>query len=419
MNEAQFQMIWEKQLFSTKQLTTTCGKKIFIQDPGKLNNDQGPDFNLARLLIDRQEWVGSVELHLRTSDWYLHRHHYDPIYRTVILHVVWEHDIFEFGQSPVLELKPLFTNGLVPVDFSACSQNKSIRCGNDLFSPVSLEMYEFLDNLGHSRLEQRADQLIELLDCYRGDWDTVAWLFMAKGFGHSVNADAFFALARSIPFYLIRLYKYDQEILEALLYGQSGLLNVQWKDDYPTQLLRSYTILKRKYGLIPITHPMMFLRMRPSNFPTIRISQLACLYHQCQHVFRSIIELHDRSSILEMFDVTASSYWEDHHAFDRPGFSQQRCMGITMANNLIINVFVPILMAYSKATGNKIYKEKGLKWLSELRAESNSVIDQFKRTGFNIHTAYESQSILELHKQYCSRNLCHLCVRGKQVFTPS
>lgn len=419
MNETQFQMIWEKRLFPSDHLTTTCGKSVIVLDPGVLNKHQGPDFNFARLLIEDQVWVGSIELHMKTSDWYLHRHQYDLNYKTVILHVVWENDLSEFSQSPVLELNPFIRESILTKELSNHTSNNSIRCSTFPASFISQEIYDWIKKLGLSRLDRKSDQIIELLELYRGDWDAVTWLLMAKGFGHNVNTDAFFALAKSVPFFLIRLYKYDLESLEALLFGQSGMLQHYWHDSYPTQLASKYDIIKRKYGLKQINHPLMFLRMRPSNFPTIRISQLASLYYHQQHVFRSIIDGHDISAIKDMLGVSGSTYWETHIAFDKYTEKHSRLIGDTMVNTLIINVILPILLAYAKAKGNTGYRSRALDWFHQLKSESNSILDQFKKAGFSMKNACESQSLLELHKEYCSQGLCQSCLHGKAVFNPN
>ena len=419
MNEKVIQYVWEKQLFIHDNLKTNCGKTIVIQYPGMLNKHQGPDFIHARLIIDSQEWIGSVEIHKRTSDWYVHRHQHDANYTNVILHVVWQHDSEEFIHSPVLELCSLIENRVIYESSSAITGNSLINCNNGLPMPVSKEMNEFLCALGFARMQNKTNQIIDLLKVYRGDWETVTWLYVAKGFGSLVNADTFFALAQSIPFYLIRLYKYDQEVMEAILYGQSGLLNDQLKDEYPNRLLKIYTLIKQKFGLMHIANPLLFLRMRPSNFPTIRMSQLVSLYHKRQHVFRSIIDGHDRFSMIDLMNITASAYWEDHVSFGRIGVPHQKSIGNAMANNLIVNVFIPILLAYSTTIGDKQYKNTALGWLHDLRAESNSILDQFKTAGFKIQTAFESQSILELHRQYCSKMLCNSCVHGRKLVIPN
>lgn len=419
MNETQFQLIWEKRLFTSDHLITICGKSIIVLDPGTLNKHQGPDFNFARLLIGDQVWVGSIELHMKTSDWYLHHHQDDLNYKTVILHVVWENDLSEFGQSPVLELKPYIIESVLSKELSEHTLNNSIRCSNFSASSISKEIYDWIKKLGLSRIDRKSDQIIELLETYRGDWDTVTWLLMAKGFGHCVNTDAFFELGKSVPFFLIRFYKYDLESLEALLFGQSGMLQHDWHDAYPTQLGSKYDSIKRKYGLKQINHPLMFLRMRPSNFPTIRISQLAALYYHQQHVFRSIIDGHDISSIKEMLSVSGSAYWETHVTFDKCTEKLSRLIGNTMVNTLFINVIIPILLAYAKVKGNTDYSKRALGWFYELKPEANSILDQFKKAGFTIKNACESQSMLELHKDYCSQGLCQSCLHGKVLFNPN
>jgi hypothetical protein len=415
MKEYQLQLIWEQQDFPKHPLFTTCGKPLVVFTQGKLNKDQGPDFSLARIMIDQHEWVGHVELHVRTSDWYLHGHHHDSKYRNVILHVVWIHDSSIFDHAPVLELSSII--GISPKSDSILMPfaKSKIRCSGLTTSPPSQNVYSWLSMLGNKRIEHKANQVLECLDLYKGDWDSATWLLMVKGFGYRVNADSFYALARSIPFYLVRTYKYDLHMLEALLFGQSGLLDQPWRDQYPQRLSASYKLIKHKFGLVGIANPLNFLRMRPNNFPTIRISQLASLYHHRQHIFRYFIDAQHHSDLHAFLRAGISCYWENHSTFDALGPRQNKLPGTTLMNSLIINVVVPILVAYSRSIGNQLYRERAMGWMQSINAESNSILDQFSDAGFLSTTAFESQSLLELHQCFCSQGLCQQCVRGQEI----
>lgn len=419
MNEYQLQLIWEQQAFPKLSLITTCGKSVIVIAHGKLNKDQGPDFSLARIIIDQHEWFGNVELHVRTSDWYVHGHDHDSKYRNVILHVVWEHDISSFLQSPVLELSSILgkLHNLEPI--STTHTKATIRCAGLTTGSISPNMYSWLSILGNNRIEQKANQVLECLDLYRGDWDSTTWLLMVKGFGYRVNADSFYALAKSIPFYLVRTYKYDLHMLEALLFGQSGLLDQPWRDDYPQRLHASYNLIKNKFGLVGIANPIYFLRMRPNNFPTIRLSQLASLYHYRQHIFRYFIDAQHHSDLSTFLKAGISSYWETHSTFDTLGSRQTKLPGPTLINSLIINVVVPLLVAYSRSIGSNIYKNKAMVWMQSIHAESNSILKQFAEAGFLSNTAFESQSLLELYQSFCSQGLCKQCTHGQDITWPN
>ena len=419
MNEYQLQLIWEQQAFSRHPLFTTCGKPVVVITQGKLNKDQGPDFSLARIMIDQHEWVGNVELHVRTSDWYLHGHHYDSKYSNVILHVVWIHDNSKFVHSPVLELSSILGQSTKLAVISTFHDKGTIRCAPITTGSPSQQVYSWLHLLGEHRIEKKANQVLDWLDLYRGDWDSATWLLMLKGFGYRVNADTFYELARSIPFYLVRTYKYDLHMLEALLFGQSGLLDQQWHDEYPQQLSASYKLIKHKFGLTCIANPLYFLRMRPNNFPTIRLSQLASLYHQRQHIFRFIIDAQQHSDLSAFLRAGISSYWETHSTFDTLGPRQIKLPGTTLINSLIINVIVPILVAYSRSIGNQLYRKRAMGWMQSIRAESNSILGQFSEAGFLPTNAFQSQSLLELYQCFCSQGLCHQCTRGQEITWPN
>ncbi len=419
MNECQLQLIWEQQAFPKHPLVTTCGKSVMVNSQGKLNKDQGPDFSLARIMIDQHEWVGNVELHVRTSDWYLHGHHQDSKYSNVILHVVWIHDSSIFDHAPVLELSGILGQPPELDAISTVQAKGNIRCAGLITIPPSQNVYSWLSILGNNRIEEKANHVLDCLDLYRGDWDSVAWLLMVKGFGYRVNADSFYALAKSIPFYLIRTYKYDLHMLEALLFGQSGLLEQPWRDEYPQRLSASYKLIKKKFGLVGIANPLYFLRMRPNNFPTIRLSQLASLYHQRQHIFRYIIEAQHHSDLSVFLRTGISTYWETHSTFDTLGPRQVKLTGSTLIQSLIINVAVPLLVAYSRSIGNKVYNDKAMEWMQGLKSESNSILDQFSEAGFLSNSAFESQSLLELHQRFCSQGLCQQCVHGLEITWPN
>ncbi|HTD92881.1 MAG TPA: DUF2851 family protein, partial [Chitinophagaceae bacterium] len=317
MTERLLQFIWQFQHFNTANLETSGGETILIITPGQFNTNQGPDFLNAKIRIGTTTWAGNIELHLKTSDWERHHHQHDRNYANVILHVVWENDREE-GELPLLELQTHVSNMLLHRYADLMNSSAFIPCENSINSLSGIAWEGWKDRLMAERLLRKTAAVEECLRQSNFHWEEVTWWLLARNFGTKVNADAFEALARSIPPLILGRHRHRFQQLEALLFGQAGFLENEFTDDYPSLLKKEYRFLCNKYGLHPIKLPMHFLRMRPGNFPTIRLAQLAMLLHPSDHLFSVIRNIVTIGDIRNWLNVTANDYWHYHYRFDEP-----------------------------------------------------------------------------------------------------
>lgn len=417
IKEDLLQYIWEKKYFDTTSLKSVCGKVIVIKSLGTRNNNQGPDFLNARILIDQTEWAGTVELHTTTKEWGRHGHQNDRNYKTVILHVVWKNDQEIFDQSPILELYNVVDVGLIDKYLLFSQNNLNIPCSTqDLLPEYFNQEKMWITKLMMERVFRKSEEIMVELKLCQGNWDALIWTTLCKNFGHHVNSSAFSYLSKSIPFQILQKYRNDIFILEALLMGQAGMLEKSWNDEYPRNLLKIYNRIKKLYGLKQILYPVYFLRMRPANFPTIRLAQLAGLLKHVDGLLDIIKTTNNLKDIEKIFTYPLSGYWIDHYRFDKSSIRIEKTPGKSFIQNLIINSIVPILYAYGRSTGIEKYKQIALGWLVEMNPESNSIISQFENHKIFPSDAGESQAFLELHQNYCSKVKCFECKIGNKIF---
>ncbi|MCR6720706.1 MAG: DUF2851 family protein [Chitinophagaceae bacterium] len=411
LNEQLLQYIWQYQYFNASELCTTDGEPIEMLHPGTWNFNQGPDFHHARLKIADVVWAGTVELHMRSSDWSRHGHAGDPNYDAVILHVVWEHDV-AVNDIPVLELKGRISGLLLEQYERLMHQELFIPC-EDIFKPVpELAWLSWRERLLTERLYRRKLELDEVLIQTKNDWDEVCWRMLARNFGMRLNADAFEAMAQTIPHTQIARISHDRFKLEALLMGQAGLLKGRFHEDYPRSLQKEYYALSRKLKVQPITIPCVYLRMRPVNFPGIRLSQLAGLMSRTQRLFTKFRDGESVKEMREMLNVSASSYWDTHYRFDEESAHLQKQMGDMLADNIIVNTAVPLVFAYGQQHHDQRLLEKALGWLDEIKAEKNHIVHAFQLAGFRVESSADSQALLEMKKRYCEQHRCLECSIG-------
>ena len=414
MTERLLQFIWQFQYFNKNELTTAAGERLQIIKAGQLNYNQGPDFNDAQIRIGNTTWAGSTELHVRTTDWIRHNHQIDTNYNNVILHVVWEHDE-SIDQLPVLELRNRVPGLLLCRYEELMRANGFIPCENSIQRVQEITWVGWKDRLIAERL-LRKTQLIEgylLQNHYH--WEETCWWLLARNFGMKVNADAFEAVARSIPLTILAKQKHQIHQIEALLFGQAGLLENNFTDDYPILLQREYRLHQKKYNLKPAGVPLFFLRMRPGNFPTIRLAQLAMLVHISAHLFSRIKEAARISDIREWFDINANDYWHYHYMFDEYSPFRVKKLGSSMIDNIVINTIVPLVFAYGLYHGEEQLKKKALQWLEQTSSEQNSIVEGFVRLGIPNGTAFDSQALIELKNQYCDSRKCLDCALGNFI----
>lgn len=424
MNERLLQFIWQFQHFNKSRLATTTGEAVQVIFPGQHNSNQGPDFSDAKIRIGNTLWAGTVELHIYASGWEKHRHQHDKNYRNVILHVVWLDDGYA-GTAPILELKNRVPTILLQHYEELMKSSAFIPCGRSIHSVREITWKSWKERLLAERLLRKAKTVEAYLEQNRYHWEETFWWLLARGFGMKVNAEAFETVARSVPVKILARHKNQLFQIEALLFGQAGLLDKEFKEEYPGLLKREYQFLQSKYALRPTRIPILFLRMRPGNFPTVRLAQLAMLVHHSAHLFSKIKEAGSISDVKKWLDVAAGDYWHSHYRFDESAGFKKKSLGAAMIDNIVINTMVPVLFAYGNYHHEQQYKDKALQWLEETTAESNSIVKGFSQAGMENRSAYDSQSLIELKNEYCSKKRCLDCSvgnfllkTGHEIFDP-
>lgn len=420
LNEDFLHHLWQFKKIDFNRLKTSSGADLRVLQTGSYNSQSGPDFFNARIEIDGQLWAGNVEMHLKSSDWYAHGHQTDPAYDNVILHVVWEHDteVFDATQQPLptLILKNLVPDRLLN-NYRALLHVKSntINCENNFADFDNFLIDSWLERLYVERLEQKTIGIQKWLDATQNDWEAVLFRLLARYFGTKVNAEAFEALALCTPFAVIRKTAPDATALEALLMGQAGLLNTLQPGSYFNTLQKEYRYLTSKYQLnhqaaiIP-----QFFRLRPPNFPTIRLSQLAGLYHQNKVLFQELAEADNLDKLYKLFRIKAADFWDTHYHFSTPSKKSSKYLSKNFINILLINAVFPLLYIYQK-NQKKGNFEKLLHWMSLLAPEKNKYtlfFDTLKPVNKN---ALCSQALLQLYQNYCAKNQCLSCALGNNL----
>lgn len=419
MQEDFLHHIWQYRKFVDTQLLSAQGETLQILHPGHYLQQAGPDFFNAQLRIGNQKWAGNVEIHLKSSDWYVHHHENDPAYHNVILHVVWEHDTEVFRKDnteiPVLELIHYVDKEFLK-NYSALSAFKSwIYCERDLGSVDAFVFKKWQERLFFNRLERKAMPIDEMLRQNENDWEATLFQFLAKNFGLNTNGDSFFSIANSIPFSVIRKEKFEVENLEALFFGRAGLLSDEKQDVYFTDLQSRWLYLSEKYQLKSVfVEPPHFFKLRPDNFPTIRLAQLAQLYHQRDNLFSILTSTETVVEMYAVFDVRVSEYWQTHYQFDKESPKKRKTITSSFIDLLIINAIVPFLFVYAKHLGKEI-SETLIGFLEALAPERNAVIDKFSSFGITVENAMDSQTLLQLKNEYCNHKKCLQCGIGIEL----
>jgi Protein of unknown function (DUF2851) len=414
LTERLLQFIWQFQYFNKSELTAVCGETVQIIFPGQYNSNQGPDFTDAKIKTDDTTWFGTVELHIKTSDWKKHKHQHDSNYNNVILHVVWDHDSIA-NEIPVIELKSRVSKILLQRYEELMNSPAFIPCEKNIHSVPAIIWKSWKERLLAERLLRKAKTVETCLLQNNYHWEETFWWLLARSFGMRVNADTFEAIARSIPLSTLAKQKQQLHQLEALLLGQAGLLGPKFKEDYPRMLYKEYTYQKTKHRIKPVFLPLHFLRMRPGNFPTVRLAQLAMLVAESSHLFSKIKEAGSVKQVRQWFDVTANDYWHYHYRFDEPSLFKKKKLGQVMIDTIIINTVVPVLFAYGNYQGEQKYKDKAMQWLEETAAELNSVTKGFAHIGIENKSAYDSQGLIELKNEYCNKKRCLECSMGNAI----
>ncbi|MBO0322542.1 DUF2851 family protein [Muricauda sp. CAU 1633] len=421
MKEDLLHFIWGQKKLHGRQLTSTTNEAISIKAPGVQNQYSGPDFFNAKIEIATQMWVGNVEIHLKSSDWYAHNHQTDSNYNNVILHVVWEDDIAVFRKDgsviPTLELREYVPQELLRNYQNLLEKNSPnfINCEKDFAEMDSFLVEHWLHRLYIERLEQKSNRIEELLKKSNNDWEGVLFTMLARNFGSKVNGDFFLDRAIQLEYSTIRKISSSLEALESLLLGHFGLLQVDdCTDRYFLQLQKEHKYLSRKFNLPPVLSKPEFFGLRPANFPTIRTAQLAHLYAKEQSLFSQIMEASTLEEIQAIFEVAASKYWDDHYTFGKTSKKGKKKLSKSFIDLLVINTIVPLKFCYSRHIGVD-WNEALISLLSTITKEKNSIIGGFDKLGSKTNNAMESQAKIQLHTHYCSKNKCLRCALGTHL----
>ncbi|MDT0559583.1 DUF2851 family protein [Ichthyenterobacterium sp. W332] len=420
MREDFLHYLWKHKKINPTNLSTSLDEAISIISVGTHNLNSGPDFFNAQLRIDNQLWAGNVEIHIKSSDWYVHKHETDSAYDNVILHVVWEHDtdIYREDNSviPTLQLKDVIDTGMLLNYKRLFNASKTwINCENDFASVSDFTVSNWLERLYVERLEEKSLLIQELLASSNNDWEAVLFKMLAKNFGLKVNGESFLSLAQSFDFKVLRKLKSNPEDIEALFFGQTGLLIKEHQDDYHSKLEEQYSFLVSKFKLDNAgVLPLKFFRLRPSNFPTIRLSQLASLYATKDNLFSNIINLNTKDDFYKVFNVSALHYWNTHYSFGKTSKASQKILSRSFINLLIVNTIIPLKFCYSKSQGKSI-EDDIINLIKQLPLEQNSIVKRFNHIKPLGKSALESQSLLQLKTQYCNKHNCLKCAIGNSL----
>lgn len=420
--EKLMQYVWKHRLWRSEDMVTNTGKKVRVVDPGLLNTDAGPDFFNAKIEIDGHMWVGNVEMHYRATDWKRHHHDSDKAYDSVILHVVAKDDApvrrtnGELIPQLVLEVSPQFNADYA----SLVGATIEVPCAEKIKQVPHLTIVEWVEGLAFERLHGKVERIHQLLDSFNGSWEDVCYVTLARNFGFGINNDAFERLARRTPLRLLGKHSDSVLQIEALLFGQAGMLDAQkpGMDSYYNQLCTEYAFLSNKFQLTPMEKDSWKLfRIRPQNFPYRRIAMLAQFIEGGFRMMNRILEAEGEKEMRALFEVELSGYWTKNYTFGKPNERATATLSRSSIDIILINTVAPLLYAYGELTGNYEMTDKAIKLLEELRAENNSIVSHFVAYGIDCPDALTSQALVQLKREYCDARKCIYCKIGHHLLS--
>jgi hypothetical protein len=419
MKEDFLHYLWKFKKFETLNLRTTQNESVTIIKTGDYLELSGPDFFNAQIVIGDQKWAGNIEIHIKSSDWYVHHHEKDIAYENVILHVVWEHDAEIFRENnieiPVLVLKDYVSSDIIASYKSLLTPKSWIFCEKEISKIDDFVFKNWKERLFFERLERKSKFIYDLLEETNQDWEAVLFCLLAKNFGLNTNGNSFLQIAKAIPFSVIRKESFEVENLEALLLGTACLLDKDGEDVYFTDLKLRYFYLLHKYQFEKYHIDFVqFFKLRPDNFPTIRLSQLANLYTKHQNLFSKLINLKAVKDVYDLLGVSASLYWQNHYQFDKESPKKAKHLSKAFLDLVIINTIIPLQFAYFTTMGETI-SEDLIEFMNEVAPENNAIINKFKSFGIISKNAFETQTLLELKNEYCNKKACLKCALGMQL----
>ncbi len=422
MQEDLLHFIWKYKKLQLQTLVSSDGDSISIVNTGVHNHLSGPDFFNAKISIAGQLWAGNVEIHVKASDWYVHKHQHDAAYDNVILHVVWENDTAVFRKDgteiSTLELRSFVSVNLLQEYQQLFDKNQYsfINCEKSIGKIEQFVFNSWVERMFFERLERKSNLILELLVKSNGDWEQVLFSMLLKNFGLKINSESFMSLSAALPFSVVRKLQSNSMQLESLLLGMSHLLADETNSDpYFEKLQEEYRFLAHKFQLSNegVFKPHFF-KLRPSNFPTIRLSQLAMLYFKNQSLFEQVISATDIENLYNLFNCEASNYWSTHFTFAKVSKFSEKKLTKKFIDLIIINTVLPIKLCYFKQQGRAV-DDVITQITSNILPEQNNIVSKFKNCEVKIISAKESQGILQLYNEYCSKNRCLECAIGNSL----
>lgn len=408
---------WKHKLFPLKELYTTKGESLEIIDTGLANTNAGPDFFNAKIKINGVMWVGNVEIHVSSSDWFKHQHDKDTNYDSVILHIAEniDTDIYRNNGESIPQLQLSCPTHVLTNYRELLNTDNYPPCYRIISSLPKFMIHSWMTALQVERFEEKYNQLKKRLSLCDNNWEDALFVSLARNFGFGINGDMFETWAMHLPFRAIDKHKDNLMQVEAIFFGQAGLLeDNSIKDTYYQQLKKEYTYLRHKFSLTPVNANLWkFLRLRPANFPHVRIAQLACLYQRDYGVFSQLMEADTLDRVRNILYGGAHEYWNKHYCFkEESAVSIPKSLSKQSVDLLIINTVSPFLFAYGKYKGTDSLCQRGIQFLEELKAENNYITRMWKDCGLDAANAADSQALIQLKKSYCDNKKCLYCRIG-------
>jgi hypothetical protein len=422
LTESFLHYIWQFQYFKKDDLKTSGGEVLEVFHPGVLNSHAGPDFSEAKIKIGKLEWRGSVEIHIKASGWTDHHHDTDHAYEKVVLHVVWQNDKpllrTDGSLMPTLELKNRVDLGQWDRYKKLLTSVDSIPCSSNFQNVPEITKLSMVERALLRRLELKAEMIKAMLLKNGNDWDEMCYKLLMKNFGFKVNAEPMAQLAEVLP-YKILLKQIDKIAhAEALLFGQAGFLEVAKDDEYTTVLKREYRLLSAKYKLSERQMNAVqwrFLRMRPANFPTVRLAQIASLLAGQRNLFSKIADSASYHDLIKIFTIEPSTYWKSHYQPGKKSEAIVPAMGKSSIENILINTVAPILIAYGQLHDDQIFVDRAIAMLEQVRPEGNKIVKEWSVLGQRAISAFDSQGLIELYNGFCMKRRCLDCSIGTHI----
>ncbi len=422
MKEVFITYLWKHRMLRGHPMKTVEGKTLEIISPGQENTDAGPDFLAAVVRIGETVWAGNVEIHVRSSQWFAHGHHKDKAYANIILHVVYCFDKAVKGTEgqniPHLEVREYFDPDLEKRYSFLVKSRRWIACETLLPGLDPFLLNHWLYRLLISRMERKSGEIQQYLDYFDQHREKTFLFLLGRALGGKINATAFGLLLQRTP-YEILLKNHDMLfVLEALLYGQAGMLNRSFSENYPNALKQEYAYQKKKYKLPQSMQYEIwkYARMRPYNFPDLRIAQLAGIIHNNNgQIYRKVMASGSAGKVEKVLESEASNYWSTHYRFNKPAKSMTKAIGKTALQNIIINTVIPFMFDDAQKGGNGNSSHIALSMLEGLPPEDNNIIRKWQTIIPKPESAAITQGLLELKKFYCLPKKCLQCMPGHHI----